>query len=382
MPIEYDPALIALSVAIAIQGGYVSLSLAHRLAHRSDGRRKAQLAASALSLGVGIWAMHFIGMLAVKLPLAVNYDVLMTLVSALVCVLVVGLGVFVASFGPLTAVRLATAGVLMGSGISIMHYIGMAALRANCAVSYSPPLIGASVAVGIAASTLALWLSFSATGRLHILAGAATMGIAISGMHYMAMAAATFLPVDVLVAISSPALSLDLLAIVVAVIAFMISGFFLLTLLPDRLGALPGKALVAAGTGGIVDAYTHTPSDVAPSAPPAQPTSTHRIPVTRNGTTLLLSPDQIYAIQADAHYTRIFDGTSTYFCGLSISELQARLNPETFLRVHRSHIVNVAHAAAVRRVRDQGVVELDSQAQYTVPVSRTRLPVLRTTLGI
>lgn len=125
MPVSYDAAIIALSVVIAM-GSYVSLTLARRLASlglgplgddpggRSAARRKALLAASALSLGVGIWAMHFIGMLAVKLPVAVTYDILWTLVSALVCILVVGLGVFVASFGRLHPRRLAVAGLLMG----------------------------------------------------------------------------------------------------------------------------------------------------------------------------------------------------------------------------------------------------------------------------
>src|SRR3546814_12870423 len=81
--------------------------------------------------------MHFIGMLAVQLPVAVTYDILWTLVSALVCILVVGLGVFVASFGRLHPWRLATAGLLMGAGIAIMHYVGMSALRANCLVGRS-----------------------------------------------------------------------------------------------------------------------------------------------------------------------------------------------------------------------------------------------------
>ena len=152
--------------------------------------------------------MHFIGMLAVKLPISVNYDVLLTLVSALVAVLVVGLGVFVASFGKLTLSRLATGGALMGAGISTMHYIGMSAIRANCVVSYAPPLVVASIVVGMAASTLALWLAFSPDRKPHVMAGAAAPGLAISGMHYTAMAAASFLPVEVLVEISGPALSL------------------------------------------------------------------------------------------------------------------------------------------------------------------------------
>src|SRR3546814_8582549 len=101
----------------------------------------------------------------------------------------------------------------MGAGIAIMHYVGMSALRANCLVGYSPPLVAASFAVAVAASGFALWLAFSPTHRPHVMAGAACMGLAISGMHYTGMAAATFMPVEDLAAISAPALRLDLLAI-------------------------------------------------------------------------------------------------------------------------------------------------------------------------
>lgn len=381
MPVTYDPAIIALSVVIAVQGGYVSLTLARRLAGlgrgRSDaGRRKALLAASALALGVGIWAMHFIGMLAVKLPIAVTYDLLWTLVSALVCILVVGLGVFVASFGRLTPRRLAAAGLLMGSGIAIMHYVGMSALRANCIVSYSPPLVAASFAVAVAASGLALWLAFSPTHRPHVMAGAACMGLAISGMHYTGMAAATFLPVEDLVAISAPVLSLDLLAIVVAVTAFVICGLFLLVLLPDRLDERAGAE--------SVESNSEQPLELRSSSDNGAPavTAAPRIPVNRNGATRLLAPEEIYAVHADAHYTYVFDGAETHFCSLSISEIEARLDPATFLRVHRSHIVNVAHASALKRVRDQGLLELKSPKRHAVPVSRSRLPKLRAALGI
>src|SRR3546814_6413611 len=80
-------------------------------------------------------------------------------------------------------------------------------------------------------------------------------------------------------------------------------------------------------------------------------------PVNRNGATRLLAPREIYAVRADAHYTYVFDGKETHFCNLSISEIESRLDPATFLRVHRSHIVNVAHAATLKRVRDQGLLE-------------------------
>ncbi|HMA14028.1 MAG TPA: MHYT domain-containing protein, partial [Kiloniellaceae bacterium] len=313
-----------------------------------------------------------------KLPIAMTYDLLWTLVSALVCVLVVGLGVFVASFGRLTPRRLAAGGLLMGAGIAIMHYVGMSALRANCIVSYSPTLVAASFGVAVAASGLALWLAFSPTHRPHLMAGAVCLGLAISGMHYTGMAAATFLPAEDLVAISAPVLSLDLLAIVVAVTAFVICGLFLLVMLPDRLDERS-----AAGAAVTVDrpVTAAEPEPEAPAAAAEGPAVT-RIPVNRNGATRLLAPRDIYAVHADAHYTYVFDGKETHFCNLSISEIEARLDPATFLRVHRSHIVNVAHASALKRVRDQGLLELNCANRHAVPVSRSRLPKLRAALGI
>jgi NO-binding membrane sensor protein with MHYT domain len=163
----------------------------------------------------------------------------------------------------------------MGFGTSTMHYVGMAAIRANCIVTYSPAMVAASVIVGVAAATIALRLAFSSAHKPHIMAGAATMGLAISGMHYTAMMAATFLPAEVLATYSSPALSLDLLAIVVAVTAFLISGFFLLVLLPERLAPTTGSGPLA------------TPNQDRD----ADPVGGMRIPVSQNGTTRLLSHD-------------------------------------------------------------------------------------------
>jgi NO-binding membrane sensor protein with MHYT domain len=381
VPIEYNLVLVFLSVLIAMQGGYVSLTLANWLGQASGIRRKSLLAASALSLGIGIWAMHFIGMLAVNLPVVVTYDVLTTLLSALVCVLLVGLGVFVASFGLLTPLRLAQGSVLMGGGIATMHYIGMSALRANCVVDYAPDLVAASVAVAIAASALALWLAFSPSGKHHVMAGAVVMGLAVSGMHYTAMAAARFLPDTLTFEITAPTLTVDLLAIVVAVTAFLISGFFLLVLLPERLGAWDGQAAGAAPAVVTDEAATAGGgADIAASPAASDPVG--HISASRNGVTLFLPFERVYAIHADAHYTRVFDGRDTYFCAVSISDLEARLDPACFVRVHRSHIINIRHAAALRRIREQGVIELDGLVKRRVPVSRNRLPKLKAALGL
>src|SRR5262249_30245001 len=148
-----------LSIVVAIQGAYVGLSLAVRFAAAEALRRRLLLAAAAIALAVAIWAMHFVAMLAARSPFPVNYLVFPTLLSFLVCVIVVGVAVFAASSGRLTALRLAASAVFMGGGIATMHYIGMAALHASAHMRHAPLLVAASVAVGIAASGLALWLA-------------------------------------------------------------------------------------------------------------------------------------------------------------------------------------------------------------------------------
>ncbi len=372
MVATYDPLLILLSVVIAILGAYAGLRLARGLLRQGGTLRKALLSAAAVTIGGGIWSMHFVGMLALELPVAINYDVLLTLISALVSILVTGIGLSIASYGEASARRLAAAGIFMGLGISSMHYIGMAAVRANCVISYSYGLVATSVLVGIAAATLALWLAFNLKGPWQTFAAAVVMGLAISGMHYTAMAAATFLPVEVLIEYAAPALRPYLMAIVVALAAFLIFGLALLIALPDQ--GRPEAGSAAAGE----------PAETEPPAAPEglRPERLTRLPVERNKTTLLLDLEQIVSIQAEAHYTRVSDGAETYFCSFSLSELEARLDPAVFLRVHRSHIINLKHARAFEKHREQALVRLGGDDGASVPVSRRNVPRLREALGL
>ena len=234
MVVTYDPLLVTLSVVIAILGSYTGLRLAQRLVAESGPVRKVFLSGAAVTIGGGIWSMHFVGMLAARLPVPITYDVLLTLISALVAILVTGLGLFIASFGALTLRKLAAAGLLMGLGISTMHYVGMAAVRANAVMDYAGVLVILSVLIGICASALALWLAFSRLGRWQTVAAAVVMALAISGMHYTAMAAMSLSTATVIVDYAAPVLSPHLLAMVVAVTAFLIFGFTLLIALPDR----------------------------------------------------------------------------------------------------------------------------------------------------
>src|SRR5271154_2027722 len=233
MPVTYETWLVLLSIGMAIQGAYVGLSLAVQIGGATGMRRRLLLAGAAFSLAVAIWTMHFIGMLAARIPFQADYLVFPTLLSFLVCVIVVGAAVYATSSGPLTLLRLTLSACLMGGGIFTMHYIGMSALSASAYMVHDRYYVAASMAIAIAASGLALWRAPGRGGRPPLILSAIAFGIAVSGMHYTAMEGLTLLPFASAPA-SAPALSSDLLAIVVAIVAFCLSGIFLLILVPDR----------------------------------------------------------------------------------------------------------------------------------------------------
>src|SRR5271157_4549220 len=244
MPVTYATWLVLLSIVMAIQGAYVGLSLAVQIADATGIRPRLLLAGSTASLAVAIWTMHFVGMLAVRLPFQVDYLVLPTLMSFLVCAIVVGAAVYATSSGPLTLQRLTLSSCLMGGGIFAMHYLGMSALDASTHMVHNPVYVGASMTIAIAASGLALWLATGRAGRAPLILSAGAFGMAISGMHYTAMTGVTLYPF-VTNASAAPALSTDLLAIVVAVVAFCVSGIFFLLLLPDSARVEPQVLAVA-----------------------------------------------------------------------------------------------------------------------------------------
>ncbi len=393
MPVTHEPWLVALSLIVAIQGAYVGLSLAVQIAGALGLRRRLLLAGAAISLAVAIWSMHFVGMLAARLPFPVDYLVFPTLLSFLVCVIVVGAAIFTVSAGPLTAGRLALSAVVMGSGIATMHYIGMTALHASAHMEHALVFVVGSVAVGIAASGLALWLATGRQGRPPLLLSAIALGMAIAGMHYTAMAGLTLYPHDTAPS-TGPVLSPDLLAIVVAIVAFVVSGIFLLILVPDR-SSPPGVAIAPAPSARAADAWARAEPTIPQGADLGQGTfaplggaggpprrAASHLPVEQSGATRFLPVEEVVAVHANAHYTYVFDGKAKLFCALSIGEVESRLDNSRFVRVHRSHIVNLERIRGLKRAGDNGVIDLASEAPYSVPVSRNRFNWLKSRLGL
>jgi NO-binding membrane sensor protein with MHYT domain len=393
MPVTYETWLVLLSIVMATQGAYVGLSLAVQIGEATGARRRLLLAGATVSLAVAIWTMHFVGMLAVRQPFQVDYLVFPTLLSFLVCAIVVGGAVYATSSGPLTLLRLTLSSCLMGGGIFAMHYIGMNALDASAHMVHDSVYVAASMAIAIAASGLALWLATGRGGRPPLILSSAAFGVAVSGMHYTAMAGVTLYPY-VTAASGAPVLSTDILAIVVAVVAFCISGIFLLLLLPDSSRAAPQSVAVSGG-----EAKSHTLPEIA-AAPSAMPAAAEvgpnpefgrgtysplggvggprrrfarHLPIERDGGTHFLAVEQVVAVHANAHYTYVFDGNDKLFCPLAIGDVESRLDNSRFVRVHRSHIVNIDRVVGYKRSGDNELVEMAGVDHYLVPVSRSRI---------
>jgi diguanylate cyclase (GGDEF)-like protein len=195
----YSYWLVLGSVIVAVLASYTALDLATRITASRGRNARLWLFGGAFGMGTGIWSMHFIGMLAFSLPVPMGYDVPMTLASMAIAIVVSGFALYMVSRERLTGKNLLLGGVLMGLGIASMHYTGMAAMETSPPIQYDPPLFVASIVIAILASLAALAIAFSLRKDSLWMVyakylAAVIMGLAITGMHYTAMAAAQFAP--------------------------------------------------------------------------------------------------------------------------------------------------------------------------------------------
>jgi NO-binding membrane sensor protein with MHYT domain len=371
MTVPHEPWLVLLSIAIAIQGSFVGLSLARELDSTEGFRRRLALAGSALTLATGVWSMHFVGMLAANFPSAVDYLVLPTLISFLICVIVVGAGVYAAHAWRAPALRIGVGGVAMGLGVSVMHYVGMSAVHLAGPTWHEPAYLVAAVMIAIGASAFALWALDSRPTQPRLFLGAVVLGLAISGMHYTAMAGMRLDPLcfdtSRFVGAES-ALSRNTLALLATVVSFGVSGAFLLSLVPDGRAPRVAEPAPQDGLSAMPPAPAHAMEQAPFTDPPLAPAAFVRVEKDGRGRDLAVA--DIYAIRANAHYTYVHDGEQEYFCNLSISALEARLDPKAFLRVHRSHIVSVDRIVRVKRSGEAGVAELGLPVRCSIPIAR------------
>ncbi|MCG8291408.1 putative bifunctional diguanylate cyclase/phosphodiesterase [Pseudomonas entomophila] len=194
---SYSSSLVLISLCVAILASYTALDLTGRIATAKGRAVHLWMLGGAFAMGIGIWSMHFIGMLAFSLPINLGYDTTLTALSLLIAVASSGFALWLVSQPKLPWQQLGFGALIMGSGIACMHYTGMAALRMQPGIDYDPTLFGASLAIAVGASAAALWIAFRLrqhTPYVRQFRGlaAVVMGIAIVGMHYTGMAAANF----------------------------------------------------------------------------------------------------------------------------------------------------------------------------------------------
>ncbi|ARS48827.1 histidine kinase [Ectopseudomonas mendocina] len=234
---SYDYSLVLLSLCVAILASYTALDLAGRIASARGVARSLWIVGGALAMGIGIWSMHFVGMLAFSLPIPLGYDLTITLLSLGIAMLASGFALWLVSQPELPAWQLGLGALAMGTGIAAMHYIGMAALRMQPGIDYDPLLFGLSLLIAVVASGAALWIAFRLrrdTPYVRVArAGAAViMGVAIVGMHFTGMAAANFAEGSYCAAAGS-GLGSGWLASLVVVVTLAVLAIALLTSILD-----------------------------------------------------------------------------------------------------------------------------------------------------
>ena len=385
----HDPVLIVASILVAIMAAFTGLRMASGLSLIAPAERRPRIAKAAIALGGGIWSMHFIAMLAMVLDVPITYAALPTLGSVLVAILMTGVGLIVLHFGERDQSRILIAGTLAGLGIVSMHYLGMSAITGQLSVSYRVEGVALSTLIAIVSSIFAFELAYRRRTLPTLTFGAVAFGLAVASMHYTAMAFTRFELSGNTVQTVEPLLSSGLLALIVAVASFVICGLFLLMAIP--LERAPEQPATAPGAAPI------RPEPISDPTPPAgqalfsrageaghrrQGSFANRIPYERDKTIRFLSADQIAAIRAEGHYSRVINGNGEFFCPWPISRVAEAVGVGDFIRTHRSYLVNLSHVSGFRREGDKAFCFVNNSDDLRIPVSRSRISDVQTALGL
>ncbi|MDJ0823354.1 MAG: MHYT domain-containing protein [Paracoccaceae bacterium] len=366
----HNPWLVLASVAVALMAGFTGLSLTRGASDLAVGPRKLVVVMAAVALGGGIWSMHFVAMLGLQLPVLFYYDALITLISALLAILMVGMALLILHFVPRSTLTLTLAGAIVGLGIGVMHFVGMLGMEVCRAVNTLADYL-LSGAVAVLLSVGAVHLAYGARRRRNIALGTLGFALAVVAVHFLAIAQTGFTLIDG----ASPTgalLSNKSLALGVTIAVFLICGAFLLTsvtyLAPSTSDPKPDAA----------DPPAETPAKPQPEIALAP-----GVPFTREGHTQFAPRDSIAAVRAEGHYTLLYVGDEKLFCPWSITEAETRLTPSGFVRTHRSYLVNPSHVSGFERMKDTGTLWFDhTDSLPKVPVSRSRLAAVREALGL
>jgi diguanylate cyclase len=362
---SYNLWLVLASILIALMATFTGLSLTRGLSTVTIGQRQLRIVMAAIALGGGIWSMHFVAMLAMRFGIPVYYEMILTIASALIAILLAGVALLIMHFAPRTRSAMGISGAILGIGIVVMHYVGLSAMEGCLPVS-SPAGIALATLLAIGLGIAAIGIAYGRRTERNMLLASVVFGTAVAVVHFSAMLQTTFLPA-VLAAEGSPRLDNAQIAVLVLLSVFVISGAFLLS----------GASFM------IRQPILQTaPLPMPPAAAPPAPETAQRLPYERDNRTHLVPFDAVLAIHAEGHYTTAWLDTGAVFCPWSITQADERL-PPGFMRVHRSWIVNLVRVSAYERAKDHGYcIFQDIPGLTRVPVARTRIAPLREALGL
>jgi DNA-binding LytR/AlgR family response regulator len=295
-----------------------------------------------------------------------------------------GLALLIMHFAPRTWISQIVAGVILGNGIVVMHYVGMSALR-GCLALYDPVGVILSVLGATLMGIIAIGVAYAKRDTAHILASTVIFGSSVVVVHFVAIAWTEF-QVSGSFAGTTPLIENGTLALLVMFSAFVICGTFLLVstnYVFTGFGAAatagaPAEAFAGAHEGGDEP----LPEEVLTAAF-APHGDAPRIPYERDKRTCFIPADQVIALRAEGHYTVLYTREEKLFCPWSISEAAKRLPDSLFLRTHRSYLVNIHQVTAFERHKDSGSCHFEGvQSLKFAPVSRGNVAGVREALGL
>ena len=362
LTIHHSAFLIAMSCLVALVAGFTGLSLTRDLSEKPMFQKKASIALASVALGGGIWAMHFVAMLGLKLPILFYYDAAITLVSALSAILLVGAALILLHFAERTPRIIALAGAIVGVGILVMHYIGMAGLEL-CRAVYTPTGVVLSSIVAIGLCMLAFGIAYGQRTNRNIFLGTVCFAVAVCAVHFLAMASTNFVAKPN-TADFGPSMSNETLALGVIFFSFVIFGACLwvsVTYLVSH------------------NRHVKAPKGSMQKITPQGGTGL-QIPCERDGGKIFIRSEDVSFVRANGHYTQIYTEHERLFCAWPVTEASKRLLPLGFLQTHRSYLVNPSRVSRFERTKDKGRCIFQSAALPPAPVSRSNLKTIQDAL--
>ncbi|WP_037312524.1 MHYT domain-containing protein [Ruegeria halocynthiae] len=361
--VNHSSFLVAMSCLVALVAGFTGLSLTRDLSEKPLFQKKASIALAAVALGGGIWAMHFVAMLGLKLPILFYYDAAITLVSALSAILIVGAALILLHFAERTPKIIAAAGGIVGVGILVMHYIGMAGLEL-CSAVYTTSGVVLSSIVAIGLCVLAFGIAYGQRTNRNILLGTICFAAAVCSVHFLAMAGTNFVS-EPNTSDFGPSMSNETLALGVIFFSFVIFGACLWVSVTYLISPDQGK----------------TEETERQETETVQIVGGLQIPCERDGGKIFIRSEDVSFVRADGHYTQVYTNNERLFCAWPVTEALDRLLPVGFLQTHRSYLVNPARVSRFERTKDKGRCIFDGSDLPPAPVSRSKLKAIQDALA-